>query len=202
MLILVLTVPFLAGALNPERFYQIALIFLSIFFVVGFIGIFNILNRILGYKWSKKSIYHTSLKFMALFLAASLIFNSGVVYELFGDTPSNLSLHSTMDGPKFNTEEVNGAQWMAINKINNNMYADQYRFLLLNGYIPYNQSAPVDNQMITSNQSYFFFGTYNIQNDKIAIPQPGGTTVTYIKYKNTLSSKNKIFDDGGSQIWN
>ena len=31
MLVLVTNVPFLAGALNPERFYQIALIFLSVF---------------------------------------------------------------------------------------------------------------------------------------------------------------------------
>ena len=201
LLILVLVVPFLAGALNPERFYQIALIFLSIFFVVGFIGIFNILNRILGYKWSKKSIYHTSLKFMALFLAVSLIFNSGVVYELLGDTPSNLSLHSSMDGPKFNTQEVNSAQWIATYRTNNFVYADEYKSLLLNGYIPYNQSAPINFELIASNQSYLFFGTYNIQNDKIGVQQPGVSTLLYEEYKKPLVVRNKIFDDGGSQIW-
>jgi uncharacterized membrane protein len=201
MLILVLVVPFLAGALNPERFYQIALIFLSIFFVVGFIAIFNILNRILRHRWSKKSVYKTSLKLIALFLAISLIFNSGVVYELFGDKPSNISLHNSMDGPKFNTEEVNGAAWIATYRTNTYVFGDEYRSLLLYGYIPYNQSEGLNDELIASNQSYLFFGSYNIQYDKVGIQKPGETAPVYKTYKNSLTARNKIYDDGGSQIW-
>ena len=201
MLILVLTVPFLAGALNPERFYQIALIFLSIFFVVGFIGIFNILNRILRYRWSKKSVYRNTLKIIALFLAISLIFNSGVIYELLGDNPSNLSLHSSMDGPKFNTLEVKGAEWVADYRTSNFVYADEYRFLLLDGYISYNESASVSKELIGSNKSYIFLGTYNIQHDRIGVQQVGTTELDYMQYQQSITNRNKIFDDGGSQIW-
>ena len=68
MLVLVLIVPFLAGALNPERFYQIALIFLAVFFVIGWIGFFHIFNRIFEFKWKKESIYDNSLKLIAIFL--------------------------------------------------------------------------------------------------------------------------------------
>ena len=201
MLILVLVVPFLAGALNPERFYQIALIFLSIFFVVGFIAIFRILNKILRHRWSKRSVYKTSLKFIALFLAISLLFNSGVIYELFGDKPSNLSLHSSMDAPEFNIEEVNGAQWIAIYRNNNYVYADEYRTLLLYGYLPYNQSATINFNLIASNQSYLFYGSYNIQNDLVGVQQVGASTPVYSEYKRGLVVRNRIFDDGGSQIW-
>ena len=201
MLILVLVVPFLAGALNPERFYQIALIFLSIFFVVGFIAIFRILNIILRHRWSKRSVYKTSLKFIALFLAISLLFNSGVVYELFGDKPSNLSLHSSMDAPEFNIEEVNGAQWIAVHRNNNYIYADEYRTLLLYGYLPYNESATINFNLIASNQSYLFYGTYNIQNDLVGVQQVGASTPVYSEYKRGLIVRNRIFDDGGSQIW-
>ena len=201
MLILVLVVPFLAGALNPERFYQIALIFLSIFFIVGFIAIFRIFNRILRHRWSKKSVYNTSLKFIALFLAISLIFNSGVVYELLGDKPSNLSLHSSMDAPKFNIEEVDGAQWIATYRNSNYIYADEYRTLLLYGYFPYNQSATINFKLIASNRSYLFYGSYNIQNDRVGVQQLGASAPVYSEYQRGLQVRNRIYDDGGSQVW-
>ena len=201
MLILVLTVPFLAGALNPERFYQIALILLSIFFVVGWIGIFILLNRIFRSKWTINSVYHTSLKFLAIFLAISLIFNSGVVYELAGDKPTSMSLHSTMDGPKFNTMEVTGAQWITNYRTNNRVYADSYRFLILNGYIQYNKSEQINNNSLTNPSSYIYVGTYNIENDKFGLSEAGSNTLIYSKYQNAILVRKKIFDDGGSQIF-
>lgn len=201
LLILVLTVPFLAGALNPERFYQIALIFLSIFFVVGWIEIFTLLNRISRFRWKKESVFRNSMKFLAVFLAISLIFNSGVVYEIFGDKPTSMSLHSTMDGPKFNTMEVTGAQWIADYRTNNLVYADTYRFLLLNGYIPYNKSQSVSNEILTNSSTYTYIGTFNIQNDKFGMPEPGSNVLNYTEYKNSITLRNKIFDDGGSEIF-
>ena len=166
MLGLVLVIPFLAGALNPERFYQIALIFLSVFFVVGWIGVFRIINRIFRFKWKKKSIYSNSLKLIAVFLAVSLIFNSGVVYEVFHDKPSSMSLHSTMDGPKFNNVELTGAGWL--NGLQDFIvYSDVYRSLLLNGFF-INTHTSLENGTRVIEPSYIFLGTYNVDNNLIA----------------------------------
>jgi uncharacterized membrane protein len=201
LLILVLTVPFLAGALNAERFYHIALILLSIFFVVGWMGIFILLNRIIGFRWKLNSVYRTSFKFLALFLAISLLFNSGVVYEIAGDNPTSMSLHSTMDGPKFNNMELLSAQWIANYKTNNMVLADSYRTLILNGYIPFNKSVAITINSYSNTSSYIYVGTYNIENDKFGLPEPGSNTIKYFKYQNTILVRNKIFDDGGSQIF-
>jgi uncharacterized membrane protein len=200
MLGLVLVVPFLAGALNPERFYQIALIFLSIFFVVGWIGVFRIINRIFNFKWKKKSIYSNSLKLIAIFLAISLIFNSGVVYEVFHDKPTSLSLHSTMDGPKFNNMELTGAEWLNNHKLDIIVYSDVYRSLLLNGYF-INTHTSLENGTDVVQPSYIFLGTYNVINHQIAAPAKGSSPVAYLDDRNYTTFYNKSYDNGGSQIY-
>ena len=201
MLILVLVVPFLAGALNPDRFYQIALILLSVFFVVGWIALFNLLNRILGSKWTVKSVYNISLKFIAVFLAISLIFNSGAVYEIFRDNPSNMSLHSSMDGPQFNEMEITGVEWLMEYKVYNLVYADGFRFLLLNGYNYYTNNIPITNTTVFQKNSYLFLGTYNIDHNQIGIPTLGANVLKYIDDSNLTSTRDKVFDDGGSQVY-
>ena len=200
MLGLVLVVPFLAGALNPERFYQIALIFLSVFFVVGWIGFFRIINRIFKFKWKMKSIYTNSLKLIAIFLAISLIFNSGVVYELFHDKPTSMSLHSTMDGPKFNNIELTGAEWLNDHKLDIIVYSDVYRSLLLNGYF-INTHTSIENGTQLIQPSYIFLGTYNIENNQIAIPAKGSSPVVYLDDRNYTNFDNKSYDNGGSQVY-
>jgi len=200
MLGLVLVVPFLAGALNPERFYQIALIFLSVFFVVGWIGFFNILNKIFNYKWKKKSVYINSLKLIAVFLAISLIFNSGVVYEIFHDKPTSLSLHSTMDGPKFNDMEITGAEWLNNHKMDIIVYSDVYRSLLLNGFFISTHTS-LENGTQVLQPSYIFLGTYNVINNKYAAPARGSSPVFYIDDRNYTTNFNRSYDNGGSQVF-
>jgi uncharacterized membrane protein len=196
MLGLVVVVPFLAGALNPERFYQIALIFLSIFFVVGWIGIFRILNRILGYKWEKKTVYKNSLKLISIFLAISLIFNSGVIYEVFHDKPSSMSLSSSMDGPRFNNMEVAGASWLNGNKLEFNVYADLYRSLLLNGF--FMDHLSLSNATPVAQPAYIYLGTINVNYNQFAIAAKGSNPVAY--FNGTYTDANRIFDDGGSRV--
>ena len=199
MLVLVIFVPFLAGALNPERFYQISLIFLSIFFVVGWIAFFKILNKTLGYKWEKKTVYKNSLILLSIFLAISLMFNSGVVYEVLHDKPSSVSLHSTMDGPKFNDLEISGASWLNDNKLSGyNVYSDGYRYLLLNGFFIDNHSILTSNNPVVP-PAYVYLGTLNINYNQIAVPAKGGSgQVAYMP--ENFSGINRIFDDGGSRV--
>ena len=199
MLFLVLFVPFLAGALNPERFYQIALIFLSVFFVLGWIGFFKIFNRIFKLKWKKKDIYDNSMKLIAIFLAVSLMFNSGVAYELFKDKPTSISLHSSMDGPKFNDMEIIGAQWLSTYKINATVYADNYRHLLLNGF-DLGASEIFTNNTKFKIPFYMFLGTYNIKTDRYVVLAKGSGAAIYFDYDDTLL-RNRTYDNGAVQVF-
>lgn len=200
LLILVIVVPFLAGALNPERFYQIALIFLSVFFVIGWLRLSDFVNKLLKYRWNPKSVMKNSFKLMALFFAISLIFNSGVAYELLHDKPSSMVLHSSMDGPKFNNLEVTGAQWITDYRVNDEVHADSYRFLLLNGFIPYEKAKSTFYSPNTG--SYMFLGSYNLLTGEFGIPQAGSSSsLQYYSISNLTSVGTSIYDNGGSKIF-
>jgi uncharacterized membrane protein len=165
--------------------------------VVGWIGSFKILNRILRYKWKKETVYKNSLKLISIFLAISLIFNSGAIYEVFHDKPTSMSLSSTMDGPKFNNMEIAGAGWLNDNKLNFYVYSDLYRGLLLNGFFINDRTSLVNNTNV-SQPSYIYLGTYNIMYNQIAIAAKGSSPVAY--FNGNYSYANKIFDDGGSWV--
>lgn len=200
LLILVIVVPFLAGALNPERFYQIALIFLSVFFVIGWLRLSDFVNKLLKYRWNPKSVMKNSFKLMALFFAISLIFNSGVAYELLHDKPSSMVLHSSMDGPKFNDLEVTGAQWITDYRVNDEVHADSYRFLLLNGFIPYEKAKSTF--YFPNTGSYMFLGSYNLLTGEFGIPQAGSSSsLQYYSISNLTSVGTSIYDNGGSKIF-
>ncbi|UTB33074.1 MAG: DUF2206 domain-containing protein [Methanobacterium sp. ERen5] len=199
LLIMVLVVPFLAGALNPERFYQIALIFLALFFVIGWLKLSNLLNRLLKYRWKPESVKETSFKIMALFLAISFMFNSGVAYELLHDKPSSMVIHPSMDGPKFNNEELAAVTWITVYRTTDEVHADSYRFLLLNGFISYEKAK---NTLYSPNKgSYMFLGTYNLETGTIGLPKPGTTILEYYDTSNITDVATSIYDNGGSKLF-
>jgi uncharacterized membrane protein len=199
LLVMVLVVPFLAGALNPERFYQISLIFLALFFVIGWLKLFNLFNRILKYRWNPESVKETSFKLMALFLAISLMFNSGVAYELLHDKPSSMVIHPSMDGPKFNIEEVSATLWITEYRTTDEVHADTYRFLLLNGFISYEKAK---NTLYSPNKgSYMLLGTYNLETGTAGLPKAGTSIVEYYDISNITKVATSIYDNGGSKLF-
>ena len=127
------------------------------------------------------------------------MFNSGVVYEVFHDKPSSMSLHSTMDGPKFNDMEISGASWLNDNKLTDyNIYSDGYRYLLLNGFFIDNHSILTKSTPIIS-PAYVYLGTLNVNYNQIAVPATvGSSQVAYVP--GNFSGVNRIFDDGGSRV--
>lgn len=199
LLVMVLVVPFLAGALNPERFYQIALIFLALFFVIGWLKLSDLFNRLLRYRWKPESVKETSFKLMALFLAISLMFNSGVAYELLHDKPSSIVIHPSMDGPKFNNEELAGALWITDYRTNDEVHADTYRFLLLNGFISYEKAK---NTLYSPNTgTYMLLGTYNLESGQFGVPPVGSSIVQYYDISNLTNVTTSIYDNGGSKLF-
>lgn len=195
-----LIIPFLACALNTERFYQISLIFLSPFFIVGGIGIFRLLNKIFKLNWTKKEVYDFSLKVLSLFLVVSLLFNTGFIYEALNAKHASMALSSDMDGPRFNGMEISGAQWLAgIKNQESSTYADQYRAVMLNSFNNNTEVLTTDLKM--EKGSYFYMGTFNINNNKFGLYPSMSSVVQYFSDKTILVGKNKIYDDKGSQIY-
>lgn len=202
LLISLLVVPFLASSLNTDRFYQIALIFLSPFFVVGGIGFFRILNKIFRYKWTKKQIYNFSVKIISIFLVISLFFNSGFVYEVLGDKSSSMALSNTLDGPKLDEMEYTNAKWLNEMRSPKQMvYSDQYRHIMLMSFNTTNYDKILGTNLTMEKGSYLYLGTFNINNGKLSICTGLNPNANYFDYKNVLNGKSKIYDDKGSQTF-
>lgn len=111
LLFLSISVPNFANALNTSRIYQISLIFLAPFSIIGGIivlkNIFefklskindfrinslkNTINNSFKISWDdKKSLRY--LKIISIFLVVFLLFNSGFIYEITNDYPTSYSI--------------------------------------------------------------------------------------------------------------
>jgi uncharacterized membrane protein len=86
-----IAVPFFASSLNTTRLYQITLIFLAPFCVIGGVAFFRMVDRVVK-KPCTDQIVKSSLKVLSVFLVIFLLFSSGWVYEVAKDHPGSISL--------------------------------------------------------------------------------------------------------------
>jgi uncharacterized membrane protein len=195
-----IAVPFVASSLNTTRLYQISLIFLAPFFVIGGIVFFSSLNGICGSINTEQSKDHW-LNILSLILVIFLLFNSGWVYEVAKDSPTSISL-SAIDYPVFNEQEVFCAKWL--NNVKAGMiYGDKFRWLLPNSLEWGTVTSISDDYNNMKLNSYIYLGTFNIREEKILISHRQGVNkiMEYISSTNILSHRNKIYDNKGSEVY-
>lgn len=207
ILIAAITVPHFASSLNTSRLYQITLILLAPFCIIGgIITLRTLFNKIPLFNTRDNNT--TSLGVLSIFFAVFLLFNTCWIYEVAGDSSTSFSLNNTVDSPKFNEQEVAGKEWLYnVNDIKNNngsIYADYYRFLLfLSSFeTKYVQIIPPSIDAISKN-SYIYFSTYNISKNEILVAQQIGVNylLEYVNLDTYVSSKNQIYNSGGAKIY-
>lgn len=207
MLIASITVPYFSSALNTSRIYQISLILLSPFCIIGgIITLRTLFNKIPLLNTRNNNI--TLLRILSIFFAVFLLFNISWIYEVAGDSPTSYSLNNTVDSPKFNEQDVTGKEWLyKENNIKNNnglIYADYYRFLLIRSSFEdkYVEIIPASIDKITKN-SYIYLSTYNIFRNEILVAQRMGASyiIDYVDLGTYMSSKNQIYSSGGVKIY-
>ena len=201
--IFALILPYFASSLQTSRIFQITLLILSPFFVLGILAVFKLIGRITKIKFKKDFI----LGITAIFLTIFLLFNSGIVYEVTGEiqpSMSLLSLDKSFDYAVFNDQETSSAEWLSYHKTNLTVYSDNFRSLLLNGYL--GNEVPrkgfLEDQKFNE-LSLLYFGTFNTAENEISATSYVNSsygTAEYIKIKD-LSSYNKVYDSKGSIIY-
>lgn len=197
--LLSILVPFFASALNTTRIYHIVIIVLSPFTIIGLLYVLTTIKNRLSLK-QDIGFY----KIISIILAVSFLLNSGVIYTIANDDPPSLPFNDNVQYPIFNQKEVGSMSWLIENKVNNStIYVDNYQKLLLDNYNPQlGNYFPKDPNFI-NNDSYLFFGTYNLDHNTADIPY----RINAMKKKSSLNintiiiKKNKIFDNGGSNIF-
>ena len=113
LLALALVVPMFASSLNTTRLYQITLIFLAPFIVAGWVNFFRLPELVT--RRTIRGLLPASLALLSIFLVVYLVFNTGLIFEVFKDVPMSYSLNNkneNMTYTIYNTMEVAGAEWM------------------------------------------------------------------------------------------
>lgn len=193
LLIMSITIPYFSSSLNTSRMYQITLILLAPFCVIGTITLINWLNNLINIKLTKD----LSLKVFSIFLVFFLFFNTGLSFEITNDIPISYSLNSNVDYPKFNSEDFMSAKWIMGRKNENLVYADDYRTPLLFSFDrwniqSYNSTKLKLNKLQTN--SYIYLGSFNILNNKMKESDNYSSTEVIFNLK-------QIYDNGNSRIF-
>lgn len=223
------TVPYLSGAFNSERLYQITLIFLAPACIIGGLTFLDIIYRILKiFKIQINNFSDKKIILLSIFFVMFLLFSSQFIYYLTNENPNSIAFNSTLDTANYNEMEIQSANWLNNNGVNvsNNgqnsksgiIIADENRLPLLLKYglitdpfsYHYNPNFNIMNNLIKTynpnkNNFYFFFGTNNILNNTFATYNYTikGSSVLTEKYRNSnnFNSINKIYDSNGAQIF-
>ncbi|HHV24575.1 MAG TPA: DUF2206 domain-containing protein [Methanosarcina sp.] len=207
MLIASIIVPNFSSALNTSRIYQISLITLAPCCIIGGIVLLGTLfNWVLQSRAKENNML--TLKVLSVFFAIFLLFNTGWIYELVGDSPTSFSLNNTLDYPMFNDRDIAGKEWLyqvsRIEKNNEYIYADSYRWLLfLSCFGRNNLNTFPENLDQISRGSYLYLSSYNIIKNEILIFRQAGVIgfSEYVNFDLYLSSKYQIYNNGGAKIY-
>ena len=194
-----MTLPFFASALNTSRLYQISLILLAPFGIIGGIALTSRLRNL-----SLSDPCNHSLHIVAIYLGIFLLFNCGWVYEVCQDESTSFALNSSLDYPVFNKQEVLGSLWLTDSKDGRPVAADTYRQLLLSGFVG-RRPACRDIQTAVSGDAdyYVFIGQQNILHEHITVIRIIGVTplTQFIEIADLHEKKNGIYSNGGSKIY-
>lgn len=208
LLVFSIVVPYFASSLNTSRIYQISLLFLAPFFVVG---ILVPLNRFfLSIKRSSRDI---PLKLISIFLVIFLLFNTGFLFEVFNDNPTSISISQNtvanyggetnkafLYQTIYTDQDIESVKWLSKNKNESlKVYSDSWhKLLIINSYgmIP-NGIVLHNNSNIPSN-SYLYFGSVNIRDGILY-----DSNKEYYKMNGTnldMDKSNVIYSNGISKI--
>ncbi len=209
-----LVLPYMASALNTTRIYQIALIFLAPFFVLGWVFVFLAIGKVL--KRSTPGTLNVAIALLSIFLVFYLIFNTGLIFQITKDVPMSYSLDrkgANVTYAIYNGFEKAGAEWtidaqQAIARSQNMNYtppifSDMYRWLFLQDWNTSRSYQLPNNVDKTPLGSYIYMGTYNVLNDQsiglVARGQVKDLVVTDLT--GLKNGRNKIYANGGSEVY-
>jgi uncharacterized membrane protein len=193
--------PFFSSALNTTRLYQITLIFLAPFFVIGVLEAFRFLRRALRNTDLDLS-GESATRAIAAFLCIFVLFNTGFIYSALGDEPTSIALDDRIDYPRFDSQEIAGAKWLhAVG--NRTINSDTPRAVMLEGFVgTLARKIPSDPTQVRKN-SYIYLGTYNVLTDKLSITQT--TTTSSVRVYTDIGPftvrRGIVYDNGGARVF-
>lgn len=215
---------------NATRMYHLTLIFISPFFIVGLVQILDTcefihgkikgkLNLLINFNASNAKKAVTMYTAILCILLSYFLLNSGIVYEIVGDTPSDLSVSynrcKNSNNPalvtgyyqwSWNISEIMGGKWLSANKGPDVVYADFLagpHILTSYGAIPDSSIGLINNKTIVR-ENYFFIYGLNLRRGIVPYHNPAKPKqplfLLYSYFEVPLFTKNNIYSNGDVSI--
>lgn len=210
-----IAIPYFASSLNTTRLYQITLIFLAPYGIIGGITIFNVISKVVSMGHAN-DFDRNSMKILSIFFILYFLFNSGFVYELTKDNPESISLsqetirnNANVAGKvKFYTsfipeQDYYGAIWMSkYRNYRSEVYNDVSRRnnLLLSYGDQGVYSMISSNPNRISRNSYIYLGYLN-NVEKIVVGPRFNRYWNLSNIEPYLDSNSKIYTNNGSIVY-
>ena len=209
LLLLSILVPYFARPFNMSRIYHIALFFLVPFCVLGGITVFRWLMRLVPSRLFRASIDHPlylNLVVM-LILIPYFLFSTAFIYAVTGDVVMSMALNPEMDSPRFNGQEVSGTEWLLSNRATESVVcADAIGKLLLYEHVFWRKVVIFYGETVKiPDNTYVYLRSLNVKRGEVM--QSWEERHKYIELqsspfgKEVLAHRNKIYDNGGAQVY-
>ena len=193
-----ISIPYFSNAINASRLYQISLIIVAPFILIGFKDTLNLLEKISKIKINNE----TGLKIISVFLSLYLLFNSGWIYEITNDAPIWFALNKNVNYTIFHEAEIAGAKWFYAKTNSTIIYADDNNIKLLDSLNGENVEAITSDGYIPGN-AFIFLGNYNVKNKILFIVSIRNDTFVeeYMNSTNITNKVNKIYATSYCEIF-
>jgi uncharacterized membrane protein len=220
VLILCLVIPSAAGTFNFTRFYDITIIYLAPFFVIGGLSALNLVGRICKLFVKKifaRNLSHSfgklSLQIISVLLVASFLFSSGLIEHVTGVYPEswaldqNLKKNSADGGIRFfyysevpQDQDISGAIWLSKNM---NYSYPIYSGQINGAIIAYTTISPYQLDALyrfssRGNGSYAFVGCVNTAGKLIF---GDSRLINSSELSFVLSGSNEIYSNGDTFLY-
>ena len=208
-----ISVPFFASSLNMNRVYQITLIFLAPFSVIGGITVFKMISRVLKVSWTDKNV-RRSLKVLSVYFVIVLLYQTGFIWEVTEGCSGSTSL-SNRDSTCYTETEAIGAQWLAhFSDSSSIIYADTYGRMIVYDHFHIDQrnrqlfEIPSNIRQMRED-AYIYLRSWNIEKHEVISFSMSKARIKSKRVNfeevpglfNLISIKNKVYDNGESQVF-
>jgi uncharacterized membrane protein len=206
VLYLCLEQPLFAASLNLSRFVQISQIVLSVFLVVGIVGVYGLVKR-RGAKVASQGTMSPPFKALACFMVVLFLFNVGLVYKVAGelnDSPTVMALDTSVDFGKFNDQEMIAAKWIGANASGGIIAADDFRYYAVYTFDPgqARMLASGGSWVDLAPGSYVYLGTPNLQTGNLVVGLNTLTSLpTELNASYYVGGSSLIYSNGGAQVY-
>jgi uncharacterized membrane protein len=209
LLVVMIALPFIAVGYSMDRLYAVAITILSVFFVIGGIMIANVSlkKKPLLKKQKQGGKENTQVRaylIILLVLIPYFLSVTGVTYQMFG-YPRPITLNSEgeqYDKMYVHDQESYGAKWLGDEGElkNTQIYTDRLGGMRLKsqaGIRGYDTRSLLEEDRKIN--GYIYLRYYNVVDSKLLDHQYGKHNIT--EYQDKFVGKNKVYNNGGSEVW-